>query len=128
MSRYLAGVDVGTSGARCSVFDLRGKRVASAGCEYGANYPQPGWVEQDADLLVARTMDACRAALAPSQIDASEIAAIGFSAQRSVTCAIDEQGACVRPRRWAAPCWEAWERAFFLPSRRQSTPWFTPRS
>ena len=97
MSRYLAGVDVGTSGARCSVFDLDGKRVASAGFEYGADYPQPGWVEQDAGRILARTMEACRAAVAKAQIDAREIASIGISGQRSVTCAIDQQGTCVRP-------------------------------
>ena len=63
MGRYLAGVDVGTSGARCSLFDLEGTRIASEGREYGASYPQPGWVEQDPQLLIAKTMEACRAAV-----------------------------------------------------------------
>lgn len=96
MGRYLAGVDVGTSGARCSVFDLSGKPLVTAGREYGARYPQPGWVEQDPALLIDKTMEACRAAVEASGIDPSEIAAIGFSAQRSVTCAVDWQGTPVR--------------------------------
>ena len=96
MGRYLAGVDIGTSGARCSLFDLAGTRIASAGCEYGAHYPQPGWVEQDPQLLIAKTKEACRAALARAAIDPREIAAIGFSAQRSVTCPVAADGTPVR--------------------------------
>lgn len=96
MGRYLAGVDIGTSGARCSLFDLAGTRIASASCEYGARYPQPGWVEQDPQLLIAKTMAACRTALAHAAIDPREIAAIGFSAQRSVTCPVAADGTPVR--------------------------------
>ncbi len=96
MGRYLAGVDVGTSGARCSVFDLAGTRIASEGREYGARYPQPGWVEQDPQLLIAKTMEACRATLDRAAIDPRDIAAIGFSAQRSVTCPVDADGTPVR--------------------------------
>lgn len=97
MGKYLAGVDVGTSGARCSLFDLAGNLIASAGREYGACYPQPGWVEQDSGELIGKTMEACRAAVARAGIHASEIASVGFSAQRSVTCPVDACGAPVRP-------------------------------
>jgi xylulokinase len=97
MGGYLAGVDVGTSGARCSVFDLRGRRLATAGREYGSRYPQPGWVEQDPDLLIGQTMEACREAVVRAGISPAEIVSIGFSAQRSVTCPIDAAG---RPVRW----------------------------
>jgi xylulokinase len=97
MGRYLAGVDVGTSSARCSLFDLSGQIVASASREYGASYPRPGWVEQDPQLLIDRTMEACREAVARSGVAPAEIASIGFSTQRSVTCAVDDQGV---PLRW----------------------------
>ena len=36
MADYLAGVDVGTTGARCMIFDLRGNPVAGHYCDYGA--------------------------------------------------------------------------------------------
>lgn len=97
MARYLAGVDVGTSGARCSLFDVSGRLVSSAGCEYGASYPRPGWVEQDPQLLIDRTMEACRRTISQSGVSSNEIAAIAFSTQRSVTCAMDEHGV---PLRW----------------------------
>ncbi len=97
MGRYLAGVDVGTSGARCSLFDVAGNLVATAGREYGACYPRPGWVEQDAPLLIEKTMEACRAVVARAGVNPREIASVGFSAQRSVTCPVDASGSPVRP-------------------------------
>jgi xylulokinase len=97
MTKYLAGVDVGTTGARCIIFDLKGNAVGDDYREYGATYPHPGWVEQDADELVGQTMEACRAAIAKAGIDPKEIAAVGFSTQRSVTVPIDKDGRMVRP-------------------------------
>jgi xylulokinase len=97
MSKILAGVDVGTTGARCMLFDPQGNRIGGHYCEYGAEYPKPGWVEQDASLLIEKTMEACRAAVAESEVRPSDIAAIGFSTQRSVTCPVDRRGNPVRP-------------------------------
>jgi xylulokinase len=96
MTDYLAGVDVGTTGARCMIFDLRGNPVAGHYCDYGASYPQPGWVEQDPAVLITKTMEACRAAISGSGVDPGRIASIGFSAQRSVTCPVAEDGTPVR--------------------------------
>ena len=86
MGKVLAGVDVGTTGARCMLFDPHGNRIAGHYCEYGDEYPKPGWVEQDASLLIEKTMEACRATMAKSGTKPADIAAIGFSTQRSVTC------------------------------------------
>ncbi|MBM4094603.1 MAG: xylulose kinase [Planctomycetes bacterium] len=97
MTQYLAGVDVGTTGARCMIFDLAGNPAGGHYCDYGATYPRPGWVEQDPALLIARTMEACRGAIASAGIDARRIASIGFSAQRSVTCPVAADGSPVRP-------------------------------
>jgi xylulokinase len=97
MSKYLAGVDVGTTGARCCLFDLTGKKVGSAYFEYKADYPRPGWVEQHQDAMIAQTMEACAAAVATSGINPVDIASIGFSTQRSVTCPVDVAGHPVRP-------------------------------
>jgi xylulokinase len=97
MATHLAGVDVGTTGVRCAIFDLRGSLLGSGYREYGASYPRPGWVEQDGDDLVDRTFEACRAAVARSAVDPGSIAAVGFSTQRSVTLPVDGAGRPVRP-------------------------------
>jgi xylulokinase len=97
MTTYLAGVDVGTTGVRCAIFDLEGTLLGSDHREYGASYPRPGWVEQDGEDLIARTFEACRAAVGRAGVDPASIAAVGFSTQRSVTVPVDAAGRPVRP-------------------------------
>ncbi len=97
MAGYLAGIDVGTTGARCCLFDMQGNMIAASYREYGATYPSPGWVEQDGSQLIAETMNACGAVIAESGIDPADIASIGFSTQRSVTGPVDAEGNPVRP-------------------------------
>ncbi|HOD81969.1 MAG: Xylulose kinase [Planctomycetes bacterium ADurb.Bin126] len=97
MATYLAGLDVGTTGVRAAVFDLDGNMLASDYREYGSSYPRPGWVEQDPREMVAQAFATCRAAVAASGVNAAEIAAVGFSAQRSVTVPLDAAGQPVRP-------------------------------
>jgi len=97
MGKYLAGVDVGTTGARCVIFDLKGNIIDGDYREYGCTYPKPGWVDQDMTSLVSQTMEACRAAIAKAKVKPEEIAAVGFSSQRSVTGPIDKAGKPVRP-------------------------------
>ena len=58
MATYLAGIDIGTSGAKGMVFDLQGNVLGTGYREYPCSYPRPGWVEQDADLLVDSAMRA----------------------------------------------------------------------
>ena len=97
MAKYLAGIDVGTTGARCVIFDMQGNMVGTDYLEYGASYPKPGWVDQDGDALIAQTMEACKAAIGKSGVDPKEIASVGFSTQRSVTVPMDKDGKPVRP-------------------------------
>ena len=68
MAIYLAGVDIGTSGAKGMVFDLQGNPLASAYREYPCTYPKPAWVEQDADLVVEATMEAMSRAVTQSGV------------------------------------------------------------
>lgn len=97
MAKCLAGVDVGTTGARCVIFDLQGQVISSGYREYGAIYLKPGWVDQDLAAMIPLTMDACKEATSKSGINPDEIAAIGFSTQRSVTVPVAKDGTCIRP-------------------------------
>lgn len=97
MPRLLAGIDVGTSGVRCMLFDLQGSLVGGAYREYETTYLQPGWVEQDCDNMIAQTMLVCREAMAQGDVSPEDIAAIGFSSQGNVTLAVDRCGRLLRP-------------------------------
>ena len=46
MSKYLIGLDIGTSGAKCIIVDETGKVIASSTQEYPFYTPRPGWAEQ----------------------------------------------------------------------------------
>jgi xylulokinase len=39
--RYLAGIDIGTTGTKAVIFDLTGSTIASAYREYSCVYPKP---------------------------------------------------------------------------------------
>jgi xylulokinase len=94
---YLAGIDIGTSGAKGMVFDLSGTALGSGYREYPCTYPRPGWVEQDADLLVDSTMQAMADAVHSSGVAPGAIASVSLSAQRCCGIFLDEHERQVRP-------------------------------
>ena len=89
MSDYLVGIDVGTTGAKALVVDLKGNLLGSGYREYPCLYPKPNWVEQDAELVIQKTFEACREALANSSIDPKKVISVGFSTQRATFCLLD---------------------------------------
>ena len=64
MERYIAGIDIGTTGAKTIIFDLEGHKVSSAYREYPCTYPNPNWVEHDPVELVEAAMSSCKEAVA----------------------------------------------------------------
>ena len=97
MAIYLAGIDIGTSGAKGMVFDIYGKPLAAASREYPCTYPRPGWVEQDADLVVSSAMEAMAEAVRESGVQPARIASFSLSAQRCCGIFLDERERQVRP-------------------------------
>jgi xylulokinase len=95
--KYLAGIDIGTTGTKAIVFDLAGRTIASAYREYACVYPKPNWVEQHAPTLVSSAMEASREALSVAGVAPADIASIAFSTQRSCTLFLDGAGELVRP-------------------------------
>ena len=84
MSHILA-LDQGTSSSRSIVFDEQGRVVAMAQRELTQHYPQPGWVEHDADEIWNSQLATAREALAKAGLQAGSIAAIAIANQRETT-------------------------------------------
>lgn len=84
---FLVGIDVGTTGTKATIVDLAGNVISSGYREYSCIFPRPNWVEQDAELVVQSTFDACRDAVDRSGVDRADILAVGFSTQRG-TCGL----------------------------------------
>lgn len=64
MDGYILALDQGTSSSRALVFDAHGQAVALAQREFRQHFPQPGWVEHDAQEIWQTQLDVARAALA----------------------------------------------------------------
>ncbi|WP_342616499.1 FGGY family carbohydrate kinase [Rhodoferax sp. GW822-FHT02A01] len=79
MSHILA-IDQGTSATKCVLVDTTGRIVAKASAALGESYPQPGWVEQDAQAIWLSVLEAVR--LCIEQKPQARVAAVGLSTQR----------------------------------------------
>jgi glycerol kinase len=85
MKDYIAALDQGTTSTRFIIFDRQGRTVSSAQREHRQIFPQPGWVEHDADEIWQRTQQVIEEGLEQSGLQASDLAAIGISNQRETT-------------------------------------------
>ncbi|MEN9628161.1 MAG: glycerol kinase [Pseudomonadota bacterium] len=82
---HLLALDQGTSSSRAIVFHRSGRIVSMAQQEFRQIYPQPGWVEHDAEEIWATQLATARQALAQAGLQAADIAAIGITNQRETT-------------------------------------------
>jgi glycerol kinase len=95
---YILALDEGTTSARAAVYDGSGRRLTMVSRPIACRYPQPGWVEQDAEELWRAQLDAARCALAAAGIRAADLRAIGIANQRETTVVWDRTtGAPVAP-------------------------------
>ena len=92
MGVYLLGIDIGTSACKVAIFEPSGKVVAQANKGYQLYYPNPGWVEQDADEWWNAICAGIREVLEQSEISASDIAGIGIDGQSWSAIPVDKDG------------------------------------
>jgi glycerol kinase len=84
-NKYIGAIDQGTTSTRFLVFDVAGKVVAYAQKEHRQIYPQPGWVEHNAEEIWDRTQEVMAQAMAETGLKVSDLAAIGITNQRETT-------------------------------------------
>ena len=85
MRKYIMALDSGTTSNRCILFDRSGNVCSVAQKEFTQHFPQPGWVEHDADEIFATQLEVARQALNNIGATAADIAAIGITNQRETT-------------------------------------------
>jgi len=88
--QYIMSLDQGTTSSRCILFDKSGNICASVQKEFRQIFPQPGWVEHDAEEIWATTLEVSRAAMDKLGVTAENIAAIGITNQRETTVIWDK--------------------------------------
>ena len=85
MPKYIMALDSGTTSNRCILFDHSGNICSVAQKEFTQIFPQPGWVEHDADEIFSTQLEVAKQALANAGATAADIAAIGITNQRETT-------------------------------------------
>ena len=91
MAKYIMALDSGTTSNRCILFDQEGNICSVAQKEFTQHFPQPGWVEHDADEIFATQLEVAKQALQNIGAAASDIAAIGITNQRETTVVWNKQ-------------------------------------
>ena len=91
MKQYIMALDQGTTSSRCILFDRNGNICSSVQKEFRQIYPQPGWVEHDANEIWDVTLEVSRAALDKLDVSAQDVAAIGITNQRETTIVWDKE-------------------------------------
>ncbi len=88
--KYVIGIDLGTTLAKCVIYDESGTAVAEAQREMKIVYPKPGQAEQNADDFYTFSCELIRECLEHSGLDSKNIAAIGIDSQMGGIMSIDK--------------------------------------
>jgi glycerol kinase len=85
MLQYILALDQGTTSSRAIVFDKNGSIIAVAQKEFTQIFPQPGWVEHDANEIWSTQLGVAAEAISKAGLTVENIAAIGITNQRETT-------------------------------------------
>lgn len=89
--KMILALDQGTTSSRALLFNHSGAIVAVAQKEFKQYYPQPGWVEHDAEEIWSSQFGVMAEVLAKSNLHTGDIAAIGITNQRETTIVWDRE-------------------------------------
>jgi glycerol kinase len=109
--RAVLAIDQGTTGSTCLVISADGRIRGRGYREITQYFPEPGWVEHDAEEIFMRTVEAAREAIAQSAADGIVPEAIGITNQRETVLLWDRASSVPigraivwQDRRTAARC------------------------
>lgn len=89
MTKYIVSIDQGTTSCRSFIFDKDGKTIGMGQKEFAQHYPQPGWVEHNAQEIFETQVDCIKEAVKTAGVKPDEIAACGVTNQRETTVVWD---------------------------------------
>ncbi|BAQ10727.1 glycerol kinase [Bacillus sp. OxB-1] len=90
MKKYMMALDQGTTSSRAILFDEKGSVVHTAQREFKQYFPQPGWVEHNADEIWSSILSVIAGVLSEKNISSDQIAGIGITNQRETTVVWDK--------------------------------------
>ena len=91
MPHYMLALDQGTTSSRSMLFDKQGNIISVAQKEFKQIFPQPGWVEHDANEIWSTQFGTMAEAVAKAHINMKQVAGIGITNQRETTVVWDRK-------------------------------------
>ena len=82
---FVLALDQGTTSSRAILFDHSSNVVGMAQQEFEQIYPQPGWVQHNAERIWQTQLAVAREVLTTKRVTAADVAAIGITNQRETT-------------------------------------------
>ena len=90
--KYVAALDLGTTGTRCLIFDTKGKEIARDYREWKSYYPSPVKVEQNANEWWDAVQKTIINAIRKSKVPKEEIISVAITNQRETIVPVDSKG------------------------------------
>lgn len=87
---YILALDQGTTSSRAVLFDHRSIALATAQQEFTQYYPQPGWVEHDAEQIWQTQYQVVLDVLERAGVSPEQVAGLGITNQRETTVVWDK--------------------------------------
>lgn len=88
--KYIMALDAGTTSNRCIIFDHDGNICSMAQKEFKQMFPNPGWVEHDANEIWSTQLGVAVEAMSKIGVTAEDVAAIGITNQRETAIVWDK--------------------------------------
>ncbi|MBO9599789.1 MAG: glycerol kinase, partial [Cohnella sp.] len=98
MKEYILALDQGTTSTRAMLVNRAGEMSHLSREELTLQYPRPGWVEVDAEMIWRSAVNVIGETLRSSGLAAAQVAAVGITNQRETTVIWDRAtGMPIRP-------------------------------
>ncbi|MEH7305669.1 glycerol kinase GlpK [Neobacillus drentensis] len=91
MEKYILSLDQGTTSSRAILFNKEGKIVHVAQQEFQQYFPQPGWVEHNANEIWGSVIAVMASCLAEANVKPEQVAGIGITNQRETAVVWDKE-------------------------------------
>jgi glycerol kinase len=91
VNSYILSLDQGTTSSRAILFNKSGEIVHVAQKEFKQYFPQPGWVEHNANEIWGSILSVIAEVLSESMVKPEQIAGIGITNQRETTVVWDKE-------------------------------------
>ncbi|MDR9855988.1 glycerol kinase GlpK [Paenibacillus sp. VCA1] len=91
METYILSLDQGTTSSRAILFNKAGEIVHIAQKEITQHFPQPGWVEHNANEIWGSILSVIASVLSESGVKPEQIEGIGITNQRETTVVWDKE-------------------------------------